>query len=610
MATSKTNKRVPVSKMHVLGFDGAPESNVREREERKTAGLFGNAGAIEPPYPPAVLGRMVEESNILPQCIRSYVTNCDLYGHRFVPIIDLTKENANEKISDAIYLERLYAAAETQETVAEPTDSEVKQRRAILELEMRKEHAWLTAFFDYCTSEYSFEELRGRTRQDKETNGDGYWEVIRNKLAKIVEMIHVPSQTIRLLPKGPWQKVQATIRVSPIATTKVDKNRRFRRYVQICEGQTTYFKEFGDLRVMSAQSGKFYTNGTDREQNLVAMLAAEPKAKEATELWRDYIYNPTGAYGLPRWIGNYLSVAGSHKMEYVNYLFFDNKSIPPLAVMIEGGRLSKQSIAAFKSFIENKVKGAGNFHKAIILEGVPAEGAAGTTADGKVRIKIQPLTDAIFKDALFMEYDGKNRNKIGESFLLPKILRGDSSDVNRATADAALGFAEQQVFAPERNAFDYLIDKTILTDMGVLYHTFESLGPDLKNGEALAAAAKSFENALTPNEIRQIAEDVFGREYKSIAEAWGDQPMALTLAGLAGGGLGMPDGSTGDGQTQQQTQAVALAKHLVAIRKAVLAAEQSGASKEFAASKKSADDEAEVVIKVPASELAPFITKG
>jgi hypothetical protein len=28
-----------------------------------------------------------------------------------------------------------------------------------LELEMKKEHAWTTAFFDYCTDEYSFIEL-------------------------------------------------------------------------------------------------------------------------------------------------------------------------------------------------------------------------------------------------------------------------------------------------------------------------------------------------------------------------------------------------------------------------------------------------------------------
>jgi PBSX family phage portal protein len=593
--------------MHIIGYAGAPTSNALEKEEKLLANVFGQAGALQPPHSLYELGNMVEDSNILPQCIRSYITNIDLFGHKFVPIIDLTKPDSDEKIADVIYLERLYAAAETQADVQEPTPAEVQARKAIIASEVRKEHAWLQAWFDHCTSEYSFEELRGRTRHDKESNGNAYWEVIRNGLGKAVELIHVPSQTIRLMPKGAWLKVMSKIRISPITTTEVEKNRRFRRYMQICEGQTTYFKEFGDLRVMSAKTGNFYESGKDRAENLAAMLRQEPEAKEATELWRDFIYNPTGPYGLPRWIGNYLSVHGSHKMEYVNFLFFENKSIPPLAVMIEGGRLSKASIAQFKTFIENKVKGAGNFHKAIILEAVPAEGATGTTADGKVRIKIQPLTDAIFKDALFMEYDAKNRNKIGESFLLPKILRGDSSDVNRATADAALAFAEQQVFSPERNAFDYLIDKTLMMDMGVLYHTFESLGPDLKNPEALATAAKAFENTLNRNEIRQIAEQVFGNTYASVDG--GDQPFALTLAGASGGGFGgIPDAIAGAEQARQQGNVVALAKHLISIRKAVMEADQTRSAKEFAAHKQESEDEG-TVIKVPARELAPFMVK-
>ena len=107
---------------------------------------------------------------------------------------------------------------------------------------------------------------------------------------------------------------------------------------------------------------------------------------------------------------------------------------------------------------------------------------------------------------------------------MPKILRGDSSEVNRATADAALSFAEQQVFAGERNAFDYLIDRTILVDLGIRYHRFESVGVDLKNPEALAVAAKQFENTLNRLEVRAIAEDVFGRDYKPVEG--GDQPFA------------------------------------------------------------------------------------
>jgi hypothetical protein len=73
---------------------------------------------------------MVEDSNIIPQCIEAYVTNCERFGHRLVPIIDLTKEDADQRIRDAIYLERLDASEEAgQPEIPEPTDAEVAARR-------------------------------------------------------------------------------------------------------------------------------------------------------------------------------------------------------------------------------------------------------------------------------------------------------------------------------------------------------------------------------------------------------------------------------------------------------------------------------------------------
>ena len=148
------------------------------------------------------------------------------------------------------------------------------------------------------------------------------------------------------------------------------------------------------------------------------------------------------------------------------------------------------------------------------------------------------------------------------------------------------------------------MDRTLLTDMGVQYYQFESLGPDLKNPEALATAAKAFENALNRNEVRVIAGDVFGREYKPVEG--GDVPFPLTLAEAnAFGGLGGMSG-TGD-QSAAVNSAVALAKRLVQIRKAIAEAERRQADAEFKAEGRA--DEDAVVIKVPAHELAPFIVK-
>ena len=51
----------------------------------------------------------------------------------------------------------------------------------------------------------------------------------------------------------------------------------------------------------------------------------------------------------------------------------------------------------------------------------------------------------------------------------------DSKDFNRATAESALRFAEDQVFQPERDEFDFLMNRKVLADMGIRFWRFRPL---------------------------------------------------------------------------------------------------------------------------------------
>jgi capsid portal protein len=158
-------------------------------EQRNILKLFSEMGAIEPLYLPDELGRRGECSNILRQCIDAMVTNCDRFGYRLVPVIDLEHEDADQMIADVIYRERLDAAEDQGQTdVPEASAQEVQARKKVIASEMRKEHVRLSVFLDYCCPELSFTELRARGHQDKETNGNWYWEVIRNGLGRVVEL--------------------------------------------------------------------------------------------------------------------------------------------------------------------------------------------------------------------------------------------------------------------------------------------------------------------------------------------------------------------------------------------------------------------------------------
>jgi PBSX family phage portal protein len=244
----------------------------------------------------------------------------------------------------------------------------------------------------------------------------------------------------------------------------VPARRRLRRYVQVQGTDRVYFKAFGDPRSISKRTGAVFPS-------VEALRRADRSDGPATELLHFAIHSPRTPYGVPRWVGALLSVLGSRQMEGVNYLYFENKSVPPLALLISGGRLSESSVPRIERFIEENLKGRTNFHKILILE---AEGGQG---ENRARIELRPLTDAQQQDALFQVYDERNIDKVGGAFRLPRLLRGESKDFNRATAESALRFAEDQVFQPERDEFDYLINRELLADMGIRFWRFRSQTP-------------------------------------------------------------------------------------------------------------------------------------
>ena len=394
----------------------------------EAANAFIAAGALQPPYDPEALCLLVEHSNSLRQNVDAYATNIDGFGYRFEPAIDFESEDAFGKISDAMVIERI--AARDAGTLPggisiTPTEEEVSERFAKLRQLARIERARLESFFDFCCFDHSFVDLRRRTRQDLEVTGNAFWEILRDGKGDLARTVYVPSYTVRLLPidREPVE-VQERVRVSSISFDTVSARRRLRRYVQIQGSERVYFKSFGDPRVVSRSTGLVFPN-------IAALKAAQPDDAPATELLHFAIHSPRSPYGVPRWVGTLLSVLGSRQMEEINFLYFENKSVPPLALLVSGGRLSDASVPRIERFIEENLKGKTNFHKILILE---ADGS-GTADSGRAKIELRPLTDAQQQDALFQNYDERNIDKVGSSFRLPRLLRGESKDFNKSTRD-------------------------------------------------------------------------------------------------------------------------------------------------------------------------------
>jgi PBSX family phage portal protein len=639
-AVRELGDRIALIKAHIVGRERVAESNAlpwADAEQREQ--VFAGMGVITPPYDPETLAILFENSSSLRQNVDAYVTNIDAFGHRLEPVIDLDASDVDHRIANALIVERQRRRADprfrddptVQGLAPTPTPEEVGAKKAEVIENMRLERSRLDTFFEFCCVDVSFVTLRRRTRQDIEVIGNGYWEVLRDGGGEIVQLVYLPGFTMRLLPlEIELVDVDVNLKISEIAFDTMKVRRRFRRYVQVFEQQVVYFKEFGDPRVLSRKTGRFFRSIDELE-------ASDATDGPATEVLHFKLHNARSAYGTPRWIGNLLSVLGTRQAEEVNFLYFENKSVPPLALLVSGGRLSAQSIPRIESYIENHIKGKRNFHRVLILEAEPPSGGIDHT--GRMKIELRPLTNAQQTDALFGKYDERNHDKVGQSFRLPRLLRGDIRDFNRSTGDAALSFAEMQVFQPEREEFDFVVNRKLLTELGIRFWRFRSNSPVTRDPAAMADIIKGLVNAnvLTPDEGRTLAGDVFNREFKKINASWVRQPVPLTLAGipptpepenplgpevqkdgqgnlctgdLAAGGVLTPAQGAPRERRRRGGPAFDLvgeATRLIAIRNALREAEAGEATREFHQAQR-AELEREVVT-VPADELASWFEK-
>ncbi len=487
---------------------------------------FNEHGALEPPLAFESLVALYFASNSLQPNIAAYKTNIDGFGWRPEPTIDFNAGNALELVKNLLTMRG--GGTEPDQTTLEQTFATWKKEAAI-------ERARMVHFFEYLNTEDTWTAIRQKMRQDYEILGNAACEIVRNAEGELALLNPVPFVTMRMLPLDDHAiEVEVPHKTDDVTieTTKIRK--RFRRYVQIRDNLVVYFKELGDPRTFSSKSNIQY-------QSVEALQAAEPDVAPATEIWHLKQDAPNEAYGVPRWIGNLLSVLGSRSSEEVNYSYFENKSIPPMVLIAEGGRFAADGVKKIESFIENNIRGKQNFHKILILESEPDP--AGKTAG---RVKIVPLMSAQAQDALFQRYDQNNIDKVGAAFRMPGILRGQMKELNRATSEVALGFAEQQVFGPEREMFDAIVNRRIVPRLGIRFWKHKSIGPRVSDPAVMTEILNKLVTAgvLMPDEARDHAPEVLGRALARRDDKFLRQPLRLSLAEMRATGSLEPGGET------------------------------------------------------------------
>lgn len=449
-------------------------------DEDEFHGLYEDGAVLEPLYNPEQLTRLSENSDILQQCIDAYKTNIVGFGVDFDYDVDVDKQN-----------EGIQAALD-------------------------KEWGRYENFFKYCNFDESYTEIMKKVVDDRERIGWGTLEVIEDAIGRPAGLEHIPAHKVRLckrerkaimvktmVPNDDGQMIEITIM------------KKFRKFVQIVDSQKVYFKEFGDPRTLNCKTGLYDDNTPDEDK--------------ATSIMFFSIYCPYTPYGLPRYIGQLLNIQGNRKAEELNYTYFLDGRHMPMAIIVENGKLTDDSVKNISDSKGDKAR-----HKYLILEAEGVEKAVTIGDDedkSKVGIRLEKLAEMLEKDGLFQDYCKNNRDKIRSAFRLHPIYTGESQDYTRATADTARQVTEEQVFQPEREDIAFKFNNTLKRVLEINQVSMKFVAPTISDKAEIATAITPYvqAGAASPNMLIDALGDLLGKSFEPFEGEWADKPLQLLL---------------------------------------------------------------------------------
>lgn len=407
----------------------------------------GTAAAFAPPYDPDRMAALVEENNMLNACIEAMVTNIDGTGFELVPAAGQQDEDIPGDLKDT-----------------------------------------LTKFFDQPWPGTSFKELRKQLRRDLEVGGNAYLEVIRNAFGDIALMRRMDPGITRVMRYD--DKVFEEDVFSPVLGTTIKVKTQRRRFVQYFFGKFVYFKEFGAEEFLDQKTGNWVLDQggppvVELRNPVTNVVAAPPDPAlnaagptdinttpfapiPATEVLHfKCIPHHILPYGVPRWVSQLPSVIGSRKAEEFNLNFFDAGGVPPMMIIVQGGETGDKVEQALKDLYYSKGQ---HKHIATILNvSATGSGSLDDPGNGTAKVTVERFGAERQKDGMFLLYDKNTGDKVRRAFRLPNMFIGDGDAHNYATALASYRIGEVQVFKPERDKFDDVVNSRILPGL---------IGPD------------------------------------------------------------------------------------------------------------------------------------
>ena len=248
----------------------------------------------------------------------------------------------------------------------------------------------------------------------------------------------------------------------------------------------------------------------------------------ANEVLHWSLYDPISPYGMPRWFGALLQVATSREATERDYAVLLNGGLPDVIIIAEGAAIPDEFSKEIKSWFQSNTRGTQNAGRVACLS-LPASEIPGLPPP-KARIET-PAKSALSAGELLKLQEAYD-DTVREQFRLGPTLCGQQIGSNRATADAEQEVSEMQVFQPERDEVDEVLNR-ILLDKGVRFWRIRSLGPKTKRPIDVSKIVAEILDGLSINDLRRIGTELLGTKLEPIPDEYASVPLGKSKAGGA-----------------------------------------------------------------------------
>ncbi len=350
---------------------------------------------------------------------------------------------------------------------------------------------------------------------DRKATGKGHLETTRTAGGLIDGLYHAQSKNILALKRDTPSWVQKKQYVSGnVASTSGSARKK-------------YFKEFGDDAVINAETGKLH-DGKNGALNI---------KKRATELLTFIEYSSDlEKVGAPPHASAAMAVSGNWYSAIRNRNTQITDAMPRAIITVSGGTLSTESEKSIHKFLNSGARNTDDMRSNRVM--VLSVQRAGPTSSVSPDIKVIPLTIASGEDATFQKYRDANNDEIRESYGLAALFYGSTEGTNRASAGVARHITIEQVFKPETEELEYVINNSIIYDI-LRWHDvlaedilvqFKMIRPpaadELEQSQVISRYIQG--GAFSPNDIRRYLNSQ-GFDLPLWEGAWAELPLFITL---------------------------------------------------------------------------------